>query len=103
MYRFFISAEDFDESELMKELEDLEQDELNNELLDINIDEHKLPEVPASDIKEPIIANKDKKCKHRQFVLLFRKFQYVIIFKIFSSAKTIDDDDDMKNLLAWAN
>lgn len=62
-YLLFPSAEDFDESELMKELEDLEQEELNNELLEININEHKLPEVPASDIKEPIISNKDKKCK----------------------------------------
>lgn len=61
------SAEDFDESELMQELEDLEQEDLNNELLGINVNDHKLPEVPASDIKEPIIANNDKKCKHSQF------------------------------------
>lgn len=47
----------------MKELEDLEQEELNNELLGINIHAHKLPDVPTSVIKEPIIANKDKKCK----------------------------------------
>lgn len=59
----FAAGLDFDESELMKELEDLEQEELNSELLEINISGHKLPEVPAADIKEPIIANKNKKCK----------------------------------------
>lgn len=52
----------------MKELEDLEQEELNSELLDININKHKLPEVPASDIKEPINANKDKKCKNPYYL-----------------------------------
>lgn len=53
----------------MKELEDLEQEELNNELLGIDIHGHKLPEVPASDIKEPIIANKDKKCKRQHLAM----------------------------------
>lgn len=51
----------------MKELEDLEQEELNSELLGINIDAHKLPEVPAHDIKEPVIADIHKKCEHPKF------------------------------------
>lgn len=56
-------AEDFDESELMKELEDLEQEELNSELLGIHVNEDKLPDVPVGDLKVPIVANTNRKCK----------------------------------------
>lgn len=59
---FLDLVEDFDESELMKELEDLEQEELNNELLGIHVNEDKLPDVPTSDLKQPIAANANRKC-----------------------------------------
>lgn len=75
-YPLVSAAEDFDESELMKELEDLEQEELNSELLEININEHKLPEVPANDIKEPSIANKDKKCKRPVIIPVWISIEY---------------------------
>lgn len=98
---------DYDETELMNELEDLEQEELNTELLRIDVNEHKLPEVPASDIKAPIAANKDSKSELSQLCnfkhlntkvlkLFFRTFQ-------FFPAKPMEDDEDVKNLLAWAN
>lgn len=75
-YPLVPAAEDFDESELMKELEDLEQEELNSELLEININEHKLPEVPANDMKEPSIANKDKKCKRPVIIPVWNIIEY---------------------------
>ncbi|XP_054841042.1 charged multivesicular body protein 4c [Eublepharis macularius] len=63
-------GDDFDEDELLAELEELEQEELNNKMTNV-----RLPSVPATPLpSQPA-----------------------------SSKKRVEDDDDMKQLAAWAS
>lgn len=81
-----------DEDELMKELEDLEQEQLDKELLDTG-NPARLPEVPSGPVAEP-------SAPARKYLI------YVSIYKltnIFKGSKVKDDDDDLKELEAWAN
>ncbi|XP_015261113.1 PREDICTED: charged multivesicular body protein 4c [Gekko japonicus] len=63
-------GDDFDEDELLAELEELEQEELNNKMANV-----RLPSVPSTSLpSQPA-----------------------------SSRKRVEDDDDMKQLAAWAS
>lgn len=74
-------GQDIDEDELEKELEELEQEELDNELLNVPV--APLPAVPTG---EPAVKVPSKPAAVRP-----------------SKAKVEDDDDDMKELEAWAS
>ncbi|XP_075776579.1 charged multivesicular body protein 4c [Pelodiscus sinensis] len=63
-------GDEFDEDELMAELEELEQEELNKKMTDI-----RLPSVPSTSLPT----------------------------RPTSSRKKVEDDDDMKQLAAWAS
>lgn len=67
--------EDFDEDDLMAELEELEQEDLDRQLLDIGDTGEELPSVPTS---EPAEARPAK-------------------------ARQVEEDDDMKELEMWAS
>lgn len=68
-------GQNVDEDELMKELEDLEQEQLDKELLDTG-NPARLPEVPSGPVAEPAAP---------------------------SRSKAKNDDDELKELEAWAN
>lgn len=72
----------YDEDELERELEELEQEELDEHLLSVRTDEHTLPDVPNGDVKIPNAAVEPNK-------------------KI--PSKKVDHEDDINELLAWAN
>ncbi|XP_067409653.1 charged multivesicular body protein 4c [Emydura macquarii macquarii] len=63
-------GDEFDEDELMAELEELEQEELNKKMTDV-----RLPSVPSTSLPS----------------------------RPASSRKKVEDDDDMKQLAAWAS
>ncbi|XP_055315501.1 charged multivesicular body protein 4b-like [Sitodiplosis mosellana] len=75
-----IGGFNYDEDELEKELQDLEQEQLDEDLLSTGTHAHELPEVPNGDIKAPAVEENKK-----------------------VPIKSIEDDDDMKTLLSWAN
>lgn len=67
-------GQDVDEDELEKELEELEQEELDRELLDVGPSAEDLPSPPTTEVVKP-------KAKKQEEA----------------------DDEDMKELLSWAN
>lgn len=86
-------GQDIDEDELEKELEDLEQEELDKKMVDIPVKptEDVLPSVPTG------VPTKAKASK------LLQGENYRQIFYVFNVAEKVDDDDDMKELEAWAS
>jgi len=76
---------DIDEDELEKELEELEQEELDKELLGVGGPATELPEVPTA---VPTAELKDKTKVKKKAV---------------PAAAVEDDDEDMKQLMSWAN
>lgn len=70
-------GQDVDEDELERELEELEQEELDKELLGVGPTAEELPSVPSA---EPVAAARSK-----------------------IRPKAEEDDDDMKELEAWAS
>ncbi|CRL03482.1 CLUMA_CG016571, isoform A [Clunio marinus] len=79
----YISNDDVDKEELVKELEKLEQGELNKDLLNVGPATN-IPEVPSTDLPT---TSKDKEKKKAKPV----------------AADDMDDDPDMKELMQWAN
>ncbi|KAG4073250.1 hypothetical protein HA402_008596 [Bradysia odoriphaga] len=75
---------DIDEDELEKELEELEQEELDKELLGVGGPATELPEVPSGQLDELKDKTKVKK-------------------KPVAAGPVEDDDEDMKQLMSWAN
>lgn len=72
---------DIDEDELEKELEELEQEELDKELLGVGGPATELPEVPTDELKDKTKVKK----------------------KPVAAGPVEDDDEDMKQLMSWAN
>lgn len=85
---FRIAGSDVDDEELERELEALEQEELDKELLGVgpSAAADELPEVPSDELHDKTKA----KAKERKAV---------------PTAVAADDldDEDMKQMLAWAN
>ncbi|XP_067651474.1 charged multivesicular body protein 4b-like [Haliotis asinina] len=74
-------GEDFDEDDLLSELNELEEEELNRQLLDVNADvPQDLPSVPTSEPEAGAASSRGRPVAARA-----------------------DDDDDMKELEMWAS
>ncbi|XP_046568525.1 charged multivesicular body protein 4b-like [Haliotis rubra] len=74
-------GEDFDEDDLLSELNELEEEELNRQLLDVNVDvPQDLPSVPTSEPEAAAASSRGRPVAARA-----------------------DDDDDMKELEMWAS
>ncbi|NP_001085880.1 charged multivesicular body protein 4c [Xenopus laevis] len=67
-------GDEFDEDELLEELEELEQEDLNSQMANVN-----LPSVPSSKLPSTKLPSRPA-----------------------SSRKKVEDDDDMQMLAAWA-
>lgn len=87
-------ADDIDDDELEKELEELEQEGLEEDLLQVP-GPTELPAVPTG-----AIANKPVKPGSKNILINF--FLYQIIHLFFFTEK-VEEDDDMKELEAWAS
>ncbi|KFO59638.1 Charged multivesicular body protein 4b, partial [Corvus brachyrhynchos] len=86
-------GEEFDEDELMAELEELEQEELDKNLLEISGPETvPLPNVPSISI--PSKPEATAFCQDSHSLVLFCAFA--------AKKKEEEEDDDMKELEAWA-
>lgn len=98
-------GQDVDEDELEKELEELEQEELDKELLGIESTDE-LPAVPAAAL--PAVPAKAKtsidalsifRCRHFAIFLM----PLTLLLFAFPEAKPAEEDDDLKELEAWAS
>lgn len=86
-------GEDMDEDELAGELEKLEQEGLEEELLKVpGADE--LPSVPQGEVVKPKKTPASKENRVNGVVKLLIRFVF---------AEKVEDDDDMKELEAWAS
>ncbi|XP_071092025.1 charged multivesicular body protein 4b-like [Haliotis cracherodii] len=75
-------GEDFDEDDLLSELNELEEEELNRQLLDVNVDvPQDLPSVPTSEPEAAAASSSRPR----------------------PVAAKADDDDDMRELEMWAS
>ncbi|KFR04755.1 Charged multivesicular body protein 4c, partial [Nipponia nippon] len=79
-------GDEFDEDELMAELEELEQEELNKGMRDV-----RLPSVPSTSL--PSRPGKLTACH----------FTFLMIKPCSSTRKRAEDEDEMKRLAAWAS
>ncbi|KFW63009.1 Charged multivesicular body protein 4c, partial [Pygoscelis adeliae] len=79
-------GDEFDEDELMAELEELEQEELNKGMRDV-----RLPSVPSTSL--PSRPGKLPACH----------FTFLMIKPYSSTRKRAEDEDEMKQLAAWAS
>lgn len=106
------SGNGYDEDELERELEELEQEELDEHLLSVRTDEHTLPDVPNGDVKIPNAATEPNKKSmsllahwslHQWRIknVLFIKNNFSFFFLV--PSKKVDHEDDINELLAWAN
>uniref|UniRef100_K7F341 Charged multivesicular body protein 4C n=1 Tax=Pelodiscus sinensis TaxID=13735 RepID=K7F341_PELSI len=81
-------GDEFDEDELMAELEELEQEELNKKMTDV-----RLPSVPSTSLPtrpKYFSSTTPSPSQHGSGFVA-------------SSRKKVEDDDDMKQLAAWAS
>lgn len=87
-------GQDIDEDELEKELEDLEQEELDKKMVDIPVKptEDVLPSVPTG------VPSKAKASK--LYIHYFNRIDSTYVSKF---SEKVEDDDDMKELEAWAS
>ncbi|KFV04488.1 Charged multivesicular body protein 4b, partial [Pterocles gutturalis] len=83
-------GEEFDEDELMAELEELEQEELDKNLLEISGPET----VPLPNVPSISIPSKPGFCHGSHSFVFFEYFA--------AKKKEEEEDDDMKELEAWA-
>lgn len=96
----FSTGSDIDEDELEKELEELEQEELDKELLGVSGPATELPEVPTGELKD---KTKVKKKGNLYQSLHVHVNNLLCFYSAVPAGAVEDDDEDMKQLMSWAN
>ncbi|VFV36367.1 charged multivesicular body protein 4c [Panthera pardus] len=81
-------GDDFDEDELMAELEELEQEELNKKMTNIHLPNVPSSSLPAQPARMPSRTSGMSSAAHRS--------------RAASSRRAEEEDDDIKQLAAWA-
>lgn len=99
--RFVSTGSDIDEDELEKELEELEQEELDKELLGVSGPATELPEVPTGELKDKTKVK--KKGSNITFFTYVHRTNLFCFHSAVPAGVVEDDDEDMKQLMSWAN
>ncbi|XP_078501057.1 charged multivesicular body protein 4a isoform X2 [Lissotriton helveticus] len=99
-------ADDVDEDELLAELEEMEQEDLEKELLNVGEDEPaKLPSVPATRVPTvPALEEEEWNLETRRHKVLNIGTLRQAAFQCQNASKVEEDeDDDLRELEAWAS
>lgn len=99
----WFTGNDIDEDELEKELEELEQEELDKELLGVGGPATELPEVPTEELKDKTKVKKRRKSDDNFVSWVCLLIRIDVLLLAVAAGPVEDDDEDMKQLMSWAN